>query len=81
MSGAQRNLNAQGRTRSEVSAVIVSIGTPKDRSSVGRVHQINPIGAPSDIYRNVKRIVRLRGVERKFKRLISGMHWKKIYSV
>ncbi len=45
--GAQRNLKTHGRTSIAVSAVICGTATPSMRSSVGKAHQMNPIGAPS----------------------------------
>ena len=47
MSGDQRNLKIHGRTRRDVSMVIVSRPIPAKRNFVGSAHQMNPMGAPS----------------------------------
>jgi hypothetical protein len=40
-------LQTQGNSNSAVSDVMRSTGTSADRSSVGSVHQMKPMGAPS----------------------------------
>ena len=45
--GDQKNLKTHGKTRTEVSMVIVLTSIPAMRNFVGRAHQINPMGAPS----------------------------------